>query len=255
MPHTVRFLICFIFAIHFLPHEAKAQSVKELYENAVDAYSSGQFAVAIDLYKQLLQVAPGFAPAYNGLGLAVQNIAVQDSDEAVNYFKKAIQYDPNFFQAYENLGRYYYKQQNFDQAKGYFEKALKIDANSVNCRISLGWIYLLAKGNPAKAVFYFKSAIDQDKTPSTYFGLGLAYFSNNQRGQALDMITVLRGMSQEELASRLEKVVRENRRVSMDPNPSPQTSTSDEAIVPAAASQGLPDAANIKVRLRGTLPD
>ena len=46
--------------------------------------------------------------------------------------------------------------------------------------------------------------------PKIYFGMGLAYFASNQRSKALDMITKLRSLKAEDLASQLEASMRKN---------------------------------------------
>ena len=82
-------LILFIFlTIFFLPN-AYAQSIKELYMKAAQSYTSGQYEAAMEFYKQIIQQVPNFAPAYNGLGLALKESG-GDSDEVINYYKMAI---------------------------------------------------------------------------------------------------------------------------------------------------------------------
>ena len=82
---------------------------------------------------------------------------------------------------------------------------------------TLGWIYLVGKNaNPAKAVIYFKNVIKSTPNPNAYFGLGIAYFGDNKREKVLDVITQLRDMGQDEYADKLEKSVRENRKVILD---------------------------------------
>ncbi len=225
-----------------------AQSVKDVYEQAVEAYNKGQFKQAIDLYGQIIQVLPTFAPAYNGLGLAVKG-DVGDEEKAIEYFKLAIHYDPQYAQSYDNLGRIYYERQDFDLAQASFEKALKLDPNLYSSRSSLAWIYLLVKVNPAKAVGQFKKALELNQQPNTYLGLGLAYFSNNQRAEALEIVTKLRGMGQENSALQLEGAIRENRHVAVEA----KAVKLNPAGVSPKQDDDLP--LGIKVRLRGKLAE
>ncbi len=242
-------LTAVLFSFLFSNTILHAQSVKDTYEQAVDAYNKGQFKQAAELYGQIIQVLPTFAPAYNGLGLAVKS-DTGDDEKAIEYFKLAIHYDAGYAQSYDNLGRIYYARQDFDLAQANFEKALKIDPNLLSSRSSLAWIYLLVKINPAKAVIQFKKALELDKNPNTYLGLGLAYFSNNQRSQALEIVTKLRGMGQENLALQLEGAIRENKHVAIEAN---AVKLGDKAEGEDSSGTNLP--IGVKVRLRGKLAD
>ena len=59
-----------------------------------------------------------------------------------------------------------------------------------------------------KAIFYFERVLKKAKIPYAYFGLGMAYFMNDQRAMVLEIITNLRSMDQEDLATQLENIVR-----------------------------------------------
>ena len=179
------------------------QNFKDVYERAVNAYNKEQYDQALDLYQQLIKAAPGFAPAYNGLALTIQ-ASSGDQDKTIEYLKMAVGYDPKMTEAYVNLGRIYFGRQDFDPAQEYFEKALKLDPNLTSAQLSLAWINLLVRSKPLKALKYFKQVLRASQDPKIYFGMGSAYFASNQRAKALDMITQLRSLKAEDLASQLE---------------------------------------------------
>lgn len=235
-----------------------AANVKELYESAVDAFNSQQFDASIDYYKQIIDQYPTFAPAYNGLGLAIKAKG-DDDQEAIRYFQKAIKTDPRFVQAYENLGRMYYAKEDFGQAQIQFEKALAVDPQLTGAMVNLGWIHLLAKANPGKATKYFKSAYELDKNPNIYFALGMAYFSDNNRVAAMEVVTTLRTMKEEGLATQLEASMRENHRVNLNPVPGQQTTPASPLATPeaprSAPSNPNPSPNEVKVRLSGKLDE
>ena len=95
--------------ILFLTVSAHAQmnTLRDTYERALDAYNKHQYEQAIDLYQQIINTVPSFAPAYNGMALANQ-AASGDEDKTIGYLKTAVSYDPRMSQAYDNLGRIYY---------------------------------------------------------------------------------------------------------------------------------------------------
>lgn len=241
-----------LFVLLFLsPSLAFSNSIQELYEKAVDAYSSEKFDESIDYYNQILAQMPSFAPAYNGIGLAIR---ARDNDpvEAIRNFQESIKADPNFTQGYLNLGRMYYATEDFDQAILYFEKAIAINPNLSDALVNLGWVYLLAKANPPKAIKYFLNAYKIDKNPNTYFGLGMAYFYNNNREKAIDVVTALRAMKEEQLALKLENSMREKRRVSLTPMTSQPSASAQKVSSSEPVSINNND---VKVNLRGRLED
>lgn len=62
------------------------------YQWAAGALESRDFEAARDLFEQVLELAPGWAPGWRGLGEALA--ALQRRDEAVAAFRKALALDP-----------------------------------------------------------------------------------------------------------------------------------------------------------------
>lgn len=206
------FLFLFLFFASIIP--TYAATIRELYEQAVSAFERQDFDHAIELYQEITKMAPNFAPAYVGIGLSLKSKG-GDIDEVLYYYKTATDRDPTNAQAFEQTARLYYSLNKFDKAEKNFLKALSIDPGSTSIKMSLGWLYLLAKSKPEVAVKYFKDVLRSDQSPNTYFGLGMAYFANNDRIKAIDIITKLHNMGQEDFAKRLEQMVRENQRVAL----------------------------------------
>jgi len=207
-------------------------------------------------YQQIIKVVPTFAPAYNGMAL-VNQAASGDEDKTIEYLKTAISYDPKLTQAYDNLGRIYYGREDVDNAQAYFEQALKLDPNLTSAELSLAWINLLVRSKPMTALKYFKKVLAVDQDPKIYFGMGTAYFASNQRVEAMEMITKLHDLGQEELASRLEQSMRDNGQVNDETG---QNTDSNQAAPAQPAGLGpldpTPDqATGMQARLRGKLSD
>lgn len=260
-PHhkSIVLLACYLFlgiiSSLFLPARAYAQMdiLKELYERAVNAYNNQQYDQAMAYYEKLIKVAPGFAAAYNGMALANQ-AASGDEGKTIEYLKKAVSYDPHLAQAYDNLGRIYYARQDLHAAQDYFEKALKADPNLASANLSLAWINLLVLSRPQAALKYFAKALPASHDPKIYYGMGSAYFASNQRAAAIDMITKLRELGEEDLASRLEQSMRENSVV----NTQADSASANTPAVPAGLGPLEPTSdkpTGIQVHLRGRLSD
>ncbi len=226
--------------------------MRDMYESAVDFYNKGQYGQSIDMYKQIIKDTPQFAPAYIGLGLALKANGA-DIEEVLYYYKAAVDKDPLSIQALEQLGRLYYSLGQMEKAKISFQKVLKINPNIFTVKQTMGWIYLVGKNaNPRKAVAYFQDVLKVNPNPNAYFGLGIAYFGDNQREKVLDVITQLRGMGQDDFADRLEKSVRENRKVILD-NPEDSQVDQEDSQDKNTFEKTQDNPKGIKVRLRGKL--
>lgn len=227
--------------------------IKEAYNRAILAYNQQQYDQATKYYQQILKAYPNFAPAYNGLALTNQ-AAGGDEDKTIEYLKTAISYDPKMSQAYDNLGRIYYGRQDMDHAEEYFEKALSVDPHLSSAQLSLAWINLLVRSKPLTALKYFKMVLSVTQDPKIFFGMGEAYFASNQRVEALDMITKLRELGQDEMASRLEKTMDEHSNVNTQGDAGALGGSSTPGgLGPISPTPDQPT--GTKVRLRGKLAD
>ncbi len=231
---------------------AQMEVLKEKYEQAVQAYSQQHYDQAIDLYQQIIKMVPAFAPAYNGMALA-NEAAGGDEDKTIQYLKTAISYDPKLYDAYDNLGRIYYGRQDVDNAELYFQKALKVNPNLASAQLSLAWINLLVRSRPEVAIKYFKMVLAVSQDPKIYFGMGSAYFADNQRVAAMDMITKLHDMGQNDLADRLEKSMREHADVDAQTQANGNPSAPSAGMGPLSPTPNKPT--GMQARLRGKLSD
>lgn len=200
------FLISFVLVLANTSF-AQKEDYRIVFQQAAEAAAQGDIEKAITLYEQVLHLNPSFAPAYNNLGLLYREAGL-DPVEVAWYFKSAVDIDPKYDEAYANLGRAYYVLNYFDLAERYTQKALELNPNLIQAKLSLGWIYLLGKSDPWKALGYFKEIVEKSENPAAYFGLGMAYFMIGESPRALECITKLREMDQNALALQLEELVR-----------------------------------------------
>ena len=141
-------------------------------------------------------------------------------------------------------------------------KAISVDPNFVKGKLSLAWVYLYGKQSPREAILYFNEVLEKVKNPIIYFGRGMAYSMSGDKAHVLDAITTLRGMNEDELASKLEASIREKYippSISEILPPgedsggtlvgsSPKSKGSDEKPISPSVSGG-----QMRIRLRGTL--
>ncbi len=116
-------------------------------------------------------------------------------DQAIKTYRAVIELDPGYQPAYANLGVVYYQQNNFELAASQYEKALELNPNDGDVAYNLGVLYLqqaLTKGQKPdarlleKAVTQLKQAQKiSPKLTEPLFSLGVAYFALEQRDQAI----------------------------------------------------------------------
>jgi len=191
---------------------SQADVIDKMLVRAKEAYGQKDYYTSINLYESVLKQNPKLAEAYNGLGLAHKEIGT-DEAEVTWYFKTAVDLDANYAEAQDNLGKAYYGLGHFERAEKHCLKALELKPTLVSAKFSLGWIYLLGKSDPEKAIPYFKEVLGIQQIPYAQFGLGLSYFMKGDRAYALDSITTLRSMGENTLATQLENIIRGRRYV------------------------------------------
>ncbi len=242
-----------------------ASDTIEYFKMGVKYFEQGKISSAIELLEQAIELNPNFAEAYNYLGLAYRETDM-DLQEVAWYFKIATDIKPDYAEAYVNLARAYYGFGQFDNAEKYLHKALDVDPHSGNAQLSLAWTYLLGLQQPQKAIVYFQKILDRSEIPYAYFGLGIAYFMNDQKPLVLEIITNLRMMEQDQLAKQLEDIVRGHRYspAAMGPlvNRQAASQTPKGIIVPSKIKEkdvknkeddSAPVEGMMRIRLRGSL--
>ena len=124
-------------------------------EAAARLHKSGQRAIAISAYRQLLQQAPRLPPLLNLLGLAlVQEGEVQ---QGLQYLSKAVRLAPEFGDAWLNLAFARFEAQDRDGAAAAYRQVLTIQPNHVSALLSLA--SLLSDADAVEAVVLLRRAV------------------------------------------------------------------------------------------------
>ena len=123
----------------------------------------GLYDDAIQIYYDLLKVAPSNATAHNNLG----HLYIQEGDYemALQHIDKAIELSPNDVFAYINKANIYFKQNELDNAEIYAKKALQVKNNDIKSAGLLAIIYALKNDNENYEK-YFHIAISNGKNPA-----------------------------------------------------------------------------------------
>lgn len=247
------FLTAILFASFFAVQSASAQPnpLQIKLFAAQSSFEQGNYDEALVIFRELTQLAPDFLPAYEGIALAYR--AKGDMTNAVKYFRTILEIDPKYVSALDQLGKILYSQGQFDEAEKYCLKALQENPNLTETKMTLGWLYLLGRTQPAKAIPYFEDVMRiSDKHPDLYYGLGLAYMMENKRAAVLDAITQLKRHGLANEALQLETLLKDPRKVEI---------TEGMPLVHGGMAyekekmyEMLPEDDSFKVRLRGELP-
>lgn len=87
-------------------------------------FENGQYTVALDEVKRVLQIDPGFGDAYNLSGMIY--MALQDMQVAEANFQRAISLNPRDSNALHNLGWLQCEQRRYGEAVQSFQRALAV---------------------------------------------------------------------------------------------------------------------------------
>ena len=256
-------LISYLISTLFLNSDVFAQSTaREFFEQGQSALSQGNNAKAIDFFEKSIEVDSDFALAYSALG-SVYLDNNGKTEDVVWLFEQAAQLEPQNVENYANMCRAHFQVQEHDRAEVACLKALSIDPNFGSAQLLLAWIYLLGKSQPADSVKYFNEVIKRiPNNPKIFYGLGMAYAKNNEQAKALDVITNLRAMGEESLASQLERLMRPGGIPDAMIQTLPQRPMVDTALskvvkampeTPAPVASGSSPSGTVRIQLRGKL--
>jgi|HubBroStandDraft_6_1064221.scaffolds.fasta_scaffold02408_6 tetratricopeptide (TPR) repeat protein/transglutaminase-like putative cysteine protease len=154
------------------------QSPDDLFEAAMQAGNSNNFALAIELFERLSKTDPTHKGLWNGLGGAYYS--ENQYQQAADAFKKQISINAYDEYAYKNLGQTYEAMQQFDDAIAQFQKQLEVNPLDPSAHASLGLLYSRLKRWNDAVPELEKAVSLQDKNPLLYVSLGEAYIASGQ---------------------------------------------------------------------------
>lgn len=179
------------------------------------------FGKAIELYKNAIETAPGFAPLYCVLGdiylstgyyddavteykmaiwLDSFNIAAYrhlcrayeeqgDYNQAIDIYNKLIAMAPNIPDLYSNLANIYYIKGEFDLAISNYQTAITLNPNRAWTSViaqTMGFVYQENKSNPDAAISAYQTAyVLTPEDVDIYVNLGSAFYDKEDYANAL----------------------------------------------------------------------
>jgi tetratricopeptide (TPR) repeat protein len=138
---------------------------RALYNDALALYDKGKIKEAMEGFKKVLHLYPGYPDVLNALGLAYSLIG--NLDEAINCFKKATEINPEYIEAYVNMAITYNEQCQFDAAIKVFEQAASLETKekgfSPQLRIKLANTYAQLGDTYSELQDYPRAQVEYEK--------------------------------------------------------------------------------------------
>jgi predicted O-linked N-acetylglucosamine transferase (SPINDLY family) len=147
-------------------------SLSEAFNLALQHQQAGRLQEAEAIYRQVLQVQPAFAEAYNNLGVAQREQG--KLEEAGVSFRQALMLKPAFAEPYGNLGVVLQKQGKPEEAAACLRQAVTLKPAYAEAHNNLG-VVLQQQGKLEEAVAHLRQALALNPAYSVaYTNLGNA---------------------------------------------------------------------------------
>jgi type IV pilus assembly protein PilF len=147
-------------------------------------FARAQYGVALEELNEALRVDPGYAPAYNMIGLVYMEL--REDQQAEQSFTRALQLDPGDSDAHNNFGWFLCSRNRFDESIKQFLAAVKdpLYATPEKALLNAG-ICSAKKGDAAAAEdFLLKALKVQPQQPQALYNLAQLYFKQGRYAEA-----------------------------------------------------------------------
>jgi tetratricopeptide (TPR) repeat protein len=121
------------------PEAENQQDAQELFLDAVKAEEAGEKVRAIQLYEQITELDPGYAPAYINLGTI--HFHQREFDWAEQLYRRATELDPNYVLAFFDLGNVLDELQRLDESIAAYRQAVVLAPRYADAHYNLALAY------------------------------------------------------------------------------------------------------------------
>jgi Flp pilus assembly protein TadD len=158
-------------------------TVSEALALAVQCHQAGDLRQAEQVYRQILQAAPGHAHVWCLLGAACQ--AQGRGPEAVACYRQALALQPDYADAHGNLGVALAQQGRIDEASACYREALRLQPDHVQALYCLG-VTCASRGQLDEAVACYRRVLAlQPGHAQAHYDLGVALMQQGLLDEAL----------------------------------------------------------------------
>jgi Flp pilus assembly protein TadD len=117
----------------------KEVTFDEALQMAIEMHRSNQLEGAVELYRRLLEAAPGHPDALHLMGMALHQMG--RSNDGVSLIEQAIQAEPGYAGYRNNLGNIHMSRGDVAQALAAYEHAVRLDETNADLHNNLGALY------------------------------------------------------------------------------------------------------------------
>jgi len=147
-----------------LPGEdAEAMAGELMVAATAAAQESGDFDLAVNLFREALALDETTAEAWFGLGFSLYQRDGGNTEEQIECYERAVELDPTHTMARSNLGNLLQTlRQDFDSAEALFREAIRLDATCADAHNHLGWLLQNARKDFDGAEALYRTAVELD---------------------------------------------------------------------------------------------
>lgn len=142
-----------------------------------------KYAVALNVYREILQTEPDFPEVHGKLSFLLYQL--QDASEAINEAKAALAENPNDAEAHKNEGLALEQARKFDAAIGEFKEALRIKPDYAVVHYDLGILYYDMHSYDDSIAEYKKAIVLNPNDESAHYNLGNTYKDKGDAASAI----------------------------------------------------------------------
>ena len=160
---------------------AMAPNIPDLYSNLANIYYiKGEFDLAISNYQTAITLNPN--PSWTSIIAQTMGFVYQenksDPDAAISAYQTAYVLTPEDIDIYVNLGSAFYDKEDYDNALQIYRQALEFQPHNAKIHCNLGFLYW-GKGDTEEAMKSYELAIKyNDQYDIAYNNLGVIYLDD-----------------------------------------------------------------------------
>lgn len=140
--------------------ERIVDEIQEMYDKALCFIDDWELESAEQKLKEILELEPEYAPAYNKLGVVYARR--KEFERAETCFSQAITLDPTLAGAYSNMGNIYQQKGWEERAMSAYEKAISLDPEHSTAHHNLG-VLLKKQGRLGEGVAHLRKGAKLEK--------------------------------------------------------------------------------------------
>lgn len=143
-----------------LPAGSNALGIRELFISAVHSEEAGEKLRAIELYEKMLELDPGYAPAYINLGTIYFHL--RQFTRAEELYRRATETDPNYVLAFFDLGNVLDELERPDESIDAYQRSIELSPRYADAHYNLALAFE-RKGDRRAALRHWQAYVRLDK--------------------------------------------------------------------------------------------